>query len=83
MKINMKVRLKNPVFWVSFIPALCVFLYTVLGLFDIVPPVSKDELVNWLMMIVTALTNLGVLVDPTTSGMSDSELAMTYNKPSK
>lgn len=83
MKINMKVRLRNPVFWVSFVPAFCMFLYTVLGLFDIVPPVSEDELVSWLLMVISALSNLGVLVDPTTAGMSDSELAMTYEQPKK
>lgn len=81
MKLNWKVRLKNPVFWVSFLPALCMLLYTVLGLFGLTAPVTEDELVNWLLMIVSALTNLGVLVDPTTTGISDSANALSYTAP--
>jgi phi LC3 family holin len=32
-------------------------------------------------MVITALTTLGVLVDPTTAGINDSHLAMTYSAP--
>ena len=81
MKINLKVRVKNPVFWLTLIPAAVSFLYTVLALFDIVPFISENTLVNGLCTVVTVLTTLGVLVDPTTAGLSDSEQAMTYDKP--
>lgn len=81
MKLNLKVRLKNPVFWMTIIPAIATCVYTVLGCFDILPPISEDALTNALMAIVTALTTLGVFVDPTTTGVGDSERAMTYTKP--
>lgn len=81
MKLNLKVRLKNPVFWLTIIPATIAFVYTVLGCFGIVPTISEDTLVNALTSIVTALATLGVLVDPTTSGVNDSERALTYDKP--
>jgi len=79
--INWKVRLRNPIFWVTVLPALAAFTYTVLGAFDIVPAVSENDIVNIITSIVTALTTLGVLVDPTTEGVSDSILAMSYEKP--
>ena len=81
MKMNLKVRFKNPVFWMTIIPAIATCVYTVLGCFDIIPPISEDALVNALLAIITAFTTLGVFVDPTTAGVSDSERAMTYTEP--
>lgn len=81
MKINLKVRLKNPIFWLTIIPATCTFVYAVLMCFDIVPVVSEDTAVRALTAIVTALSALGVLVDPTTPGVQDSDRAMMYDSP--
>ena len=83
MKLNLKVRLKNPVFWLTVIPALLAFVYSVLGAFDVVPTLSEDMAVKILTSIVTALAALGVLVDPTTSGLSDSSRALNYTEPAK
>lgn len=82
MKINWKVRLKNPVFWLTVIPALIALIYTVLGLFDVVPTISEDVLVNAVTAIISALTTVGVLIDPTTKGVGDSDRALTYEEPS-
>lgn len=81
MKINWKVRVKNPVFWATVIPALVGFVYTLLGAFDIVPAISSDEVINYITLTISALTTLGVLVDPTTKGVGDSERAQTYESP--
>ena len=81
--INWKARLKNPVFWMTVIPAAVSCIYTVLGAFGIVPALSESMVMNMLSVIVTALTTLGVLVDPTTAGICDSKLAMTYDEPKK
>jgi phi LC3 family holin len=81
MKLNLKVRLKNPVFWLTIIPAITTFIYTVLSLIEVVPAISEDTLVNALSAIISALTTLGVLVDPTTVGVGDSERALTYDEP--
>ena len=81
MKINWTVRLRNPVFWLTAIPALVSTVFTILGLFDVVPSVSEDAIVNAIAVLVSALTALGVLVDPTTVGPSDSERALTYTRP--
>lgn len=81
MKINLRVRAKNPMFWLTIIPAVSALSYAVMACFDIVPAISEETLVNALTAIVTALTTLGVLVDPTTAGVNDSERALSYTKP--
>ena len=82
MKINWKVRLKNPVFWLTVIPAVIALVYTILGLLGVVPTISEDTLVNAVTAIISALTTVGVLIDPTTKGVGDSERALTYDEPS-
>lgn len=83
MKINWKVRLNNKVFWLTAIPALLLLIQAVLTLFGITWDYS--ELAEKLSGIVTAafvvLALLGVVNDPTVSGVSDSDLAMTYETP--
>ncbi len=81
MKINLKVRFKNPVFWLMVIPAVITFVYTVLGALGVVPAISQDVVVNIVTAIITALTTIGVLIDPTTKGVGDSERALGYDKP--
>lgn len=83
MKINWTARLKNPVFWSTVIPALTAFIYCVLGAFGITPALTESMVLNVAAAIITALTTLGVLVDPTTAGVNDSALAMTYSAPRK
>lgn len=81
MKINWKVRLKNPAFWVTVIPALITVIYAVLALFDVVPNVAEETLVSGFMAVMSVLSTLGIVVDPTTKGVSDSDRAMSYDEP--
>lgn len=81
MKINWKVRLKNPLFWLTAIPAFVSFVYTMLGIFGVVPSLSEDSAVKIGSAAVSALTTVGVLIDPTTKGMCDSQDALCYKKP--
>lgn len=83
MKINWKARFKNPVFWMTVIPAVVSCVYAILGAFGIVPALTENMVLNIAAAIITALTTLGVLVDPTTAGINDSHLAMTYKAPRK
>lgn len=85
MKINWKVRLVNKNFWLSLIPAVLLLVQAVgapLGM-----TLDFGELGNQLLSIVNAvfavLAILGIVQDPTTDGMSDSSLAMTYDAPKK
>lgn len=79
--MNLKVRLRNPVFWLTAIPAVAACVYTLLGLFGVVPAIAEDVLVNALTAVISALATLGILIDPTTEGISDSNQAMTYTAP--
>ena len=83
MKINWTVRIKNKNFWITVIPAMLLFIQVVAGVFGI--SLDLGDLGNKLLAVVNAafavLSILGIVTDPTTAGISDSELAMTYDKP--
>lgn len=83
MKINWTVRLKNKTFWLSVIPAALLLVQVVAAVFGYT--LDFGELGNKLLAVVNAafalLSVLGVVTDPTTAGVSDSEQAMTYEKP--
>ena len=81
MKINWKVRLKQPAFWIATIPVTITFVYSVLALADIVPTITEDRIQNLFLAVVTLLAQFGIVVDPTTKGICDSECAMKYDKP--
>lgn len=78
MKINWKARFKNKVFLVTFITLILALIYQILGMFGIVPSISEDMVKNVILMVVDVLATIGVVTDPTTSGLQDSERAMTY-----
>lgn len=81
--MNIKVRLKNKTFWLTAIPATITFVYTILSLFDIVPGISEAVLIKIATMVISALSVLGVFIDPTTAGIKDSQRAMGYVRPFK
>lgn len=85
MKMNWKVRISNPNFWLALIPAVLLLAQLVLDLFGV--QMDFGELGNKLKAIVNAifavLTILGITNDPTTAGISDSQRALTYEKPWK
>lgn len=81
MKINWKVRLKQPAFWIATIPVTITFVYSVLALADIVPTITEERIQNLFLAAVALLAQFGIVVDPTTKGICDSECAMKYDKP--
>lgn len=86
--MNFKVRFKNPVFIVQLILAILTPILAYAGL-------TFQDLTSWavlgkilleafqnpyvLGLIITSIWN--ALNDPTTAGITDSKLAMTYDKP--
>ena len=78
MAINWKVRFKNKAFVVSFATIVIGFVYQVLGLVGITPSISDSDAINLITTFVNVLAMVGVVVDPTTEGISDSDRAMTY-----
>lgn len=86
MKINLKVRVKNPWFWVGLVGVIL----TAMG-------INAETLTSWQAVydaLLALVSNpfmlgsvfvavLGVFVDPTTDGVTDSEQALTYDAPKK
>lgn len=86
MKINVKVRLKNPWFWVGLVG----IVLTAMGIsaetltsWQLVYEAFLDLVGNPFMLSSVFIAILGVFVDPTTDGMTDSEQALTYDSPKK
>ena len=81
MKINWKVRFQNKVWLGSFFSLIVGFVYSLLALFDVFPAVTQNLVVQLLNQVLTFLGLIGVIVDPTTAGIGDSERAMGYETP--
>lgn len=79
--MNIKVRLKNPVFLLTFLTTVLAFIYQILGMFGVVPAVTEDQLVQVITLVINLLATIGVLVDPTTKGVTDSTRALGYTDP--
>lgn len=82
MKINWSLRLKNKTTLTSILVAVIALIYQLCGLAGVVPAVSQSEAVNVVGVIINVLCMLGIVVDPTTAGTSDSTRAMSYTEPS-
>lgn len=81
MKVNWKVRFKNKTWLTMFISLIVGFVFNLLKMFDIVPAVTESFVMNVVGQVLTFLGLIGVLVDPTTAGISDSERALGYSEP--
>ncbi len=83
--INWLVRVKNKAFWVALIPALLLLIQVVANVFGV--EIDLGEMGTKLLEVVNAifavLTILGIVADPTTDGITDSEQALTYTEPKK
>lgn len=85
MKLNLKVRIKNKSFWLSLIPAALLLIQEVLDLFGIHIELGSvgNSLLSIVEVVFLILGILGIVADPTTPGISDSDRAMTYTEPGK
>jgi phi LC3 family holin len=84
-QINWKVRIKNKVFWTTIIPAVLVLIARIAILFGVTLNLSElgTQLLGIVEAVFVVLAILGIVVDPTTEGIPDSKLAMTYKDPKK
>nr|DAJ19308.1 MAG TPA: holin [Siphoviridae sp. ctEup56] len=81
MNINWKLRLQNKTTLTTLILAIIAFVYQVLGIFGIVPGIDQNTMVNTCGLIINLLVAVGIVVDPTTAGISDSTKALEYTEP--
>ena len=83
MGINWKVRIKNKAFWLAMIPAVLLLVQQIAGLFGLSMDFSniQNQLVAIIGTVFSILSILGIIVDPTTKGLTDSDQALTYTEP--
>ncbi len=83
--MNWTVRIKNKSFWLAIIPATLLLAQVVAAVFGYA--IDLGDLGNRLLDVVNAafavLAILGIVVDPTTDGIGDSEQALTYTEPKR
>ena len=81
--INWKVRVLNKTFWLTLVPALALLLQTFLAVFNVRLELGEtiDKMLVFINALFAVLMIVGIVNDPTTSGISDSSRAMTYETP--
>lgn len=83
MSINWKVRIRNKNFWLALVPAVLLLVQVCAAPFGYewdfgVLGAQLAAIVNALFAV---LAILGIVADPTTAGVGDSEQALHYEKP--
>ena len=81
--INWKVRIKNKNFWLALIPAALLLIQAVAAVFGYELAIGGvgQKLIDVVNALFVVLALLGIVNDPTTEGIEDSTLAMTYEVP--
>ena len=90
MKINWKVRMKNPVFWAQLATAIVLPILAYLGLqwsdmtsWAALGDILVQAVKNPVILVSVVVSVWGIVNDPTTAGLSDSKKAMGYQSPKK
>ena len=83
MSINWKVRTRNKNFWLALIPAALLLVQVCAAPFGYEWDfgVLNAQLAAIVNALFAVLAILGIVADPTTKGMGDSEQALSYEKP--
>lgn len=83
--INWEVRIKNKNFWLTLIPAVLLLAQVVAAPFGYEWDfgILNEQLAAIVNALFAVLTILGIVTDPTTNGLKDSNLANTYKTPKK
>ncbi|HHC6165496.1 TPA: phage holin [Staphylococcus aureus] len=78
MDINWKLRFKNKAVLTGLVGALLLFIKQVTDLFGLNLSTQLNQASAIIGAILTLLTGIGVITDPTSKGVSDSSIAQTY-----
>ncbi|MEL1178541.1 phage holin [Staphylococcus aureus] len=81
MDINWKLRFKNKAVLTGLVGALLLFIKQVTDLFGLDLSTQLNQASAIIGAILTLLTGIGVITDPTSKGVSDSSIAQTYQSP--
>lgn len=81
MDINWKLRFKNKAVLTGLVGALLLFIKQITDLFGFDLSTQLNQASAIIGAILTLLTGIGVITDPTSKGVSDSSIAQTYQSP--
>ena len=84
MKINWKVRMLNPYFWLGIFGVMMTAMGVSPDMFtswEMVMEQGKELIRNPYLLGSMVVSIAGILNDPTTKGMKDSKRALSYTKP--
>ncbi|MBW3861424.1 phage holin, partial [Staphylococcus aureus] len=81
MDINWKLRFKNKAVLTGLIGALLLFIKQITDLFGFDLSNQLNQASAIIGAILTLLTGIGVITDPTSKGVADSSIAQTYQAP--
>ncbi|CXU46729.1 TPA: phage holin [Staphylococcus aureus] len=81
MDINWKLRFKNKAVLTGLVGALLLFIKQVTDLFGLDLSTQLNQASAIIGAILTLLTGIGVITDPTSKGVSDSSISQTYQAP--
>lgn len=73
MKINWSLRFHNKVWLTTLLAVVCTFVFNLLDLFGIETTVAQEQVMQLGAALLSLLSTLGVVIDPTTPGVSDSQ----------
>ena len=87
--INLKVRFKNPVFYLQILAVVISSILAYKGItaseitsWDKLWEIICQSISNPYMLFLIAVNIYNSLIDPTTKGIGDSKRALTYDEPS-
>lgn len=86
--MNWKIRIKNPSFWVSVVIAIVTPVLAYFGLtaqdmtsWSAIWDVIVQAVSNPYVLLMAAVSVYNAIVDPTTTGVTDSSRALQYDTP--
>ena len=79
--INWRLRFKNKTTLVAIVVGIIALVYQVLNTFGVIPKIEQQQIVNICMAVIDLLCLAGIVVDPTTKGIGDSNRALEYQEP--
>lgn len=83
MNVNWKVRIKNKTFWLTLIPAVILLIQALAKMlgFELDLSAHGSNAIGVVEALFVVLAVLGIVNDPTTKGLDDSEQALEYDEP--
>lgn len=79
--INIKLRLQNKATLTALILQVISIVYMILSACGVTPHINQELVIGIAQAIIGVLVLIGVVVDPTTQGIGDSEQALEYEEP--